>query len=332
MDLGLVVLTGGNDLAHLAGAANPAPERDATEARILDHAARARPPGARRVPRAAADGRADRRHAAPASPATSVSRTRSRSIDDTRWPLRDGRVVNSFHDWGIERDAIGPARTARRRARRHGRGGVPRVAPAGVRDVAPGTGTQGPRRRRPGPRPPRTRDACARSSSRPVKARGCGRTPSTAPSASSRWPASRSSHGRPTRCDAAVSTTSPSSRDTAPTRSRRSATRPCTTRATPRRTWSRASCARGRCSTDPTTSIVCYGDLVYEPRHVGRSPRARRPVAIDGRPRVASPVGAAHGRPAAGRGDAAPRRAREPGRARAEARRATTTSRPSTWA
>src|SRR6478752_4151957 len=39
MDLGLVVLTGGNDLTHLAGAANPAPERDATEARILDHAA-----------------------------------------------------------------------------------------------------------------------------------------------------------------------------------------------------------------------------------------------------------------------------------------------------
>ena len=33
-----LVLTGGNDLAHLPGAQNPAPERDATERALLDHA------------------------------------------------------------------------------------------------------------------------------------------------------------------------------------------------------------------------------------------------------------------------------------------------------
>ena len=39
-ELGAFVLTGGNDLAHLPDAANPAPERDATEAAILDYATR----------------------------------------------------------------------------------------------------------------------------------------------------------------------------------------------------------------------------------------------------------------------------------------------------
>ena len=186
--------------------------------------------------------------------------------------------------------------------------------------MAPGTGTQGRRRRRPGPRPPRTRDACEQSSSRRVKARGCGRTPSTAPSVSSRWPGGPSSPGRPTRCDAAVSTTSRSSPDTAPTRSRRSATRPCTT---PRYAETNMV-ASLMCARDAARRIDRRRRLLRRPRlrsapHRGarREPGARRDHR---RPRVASPVGAAHGRPAAGRGDAAHRRARQRRRARAEAR------------
>jgi gamma-glutamyl-gamma-aminobutyrate hydrolase PuuD len=106
MELALVVLTGGNDLARLPGASNPAPERDATEARLLDHAAAVGLPvlGACRGMQmmiahgggtlTRVDGHVRSPHAL-------------ELVDDTCWPIRSGRVVNSFHDWGVERVALG---------------------------------------------------------------------------------------------------------------------------------------------------------------------------------------------------------------------------------
>lgn len=104
-ELGAFVLTGGNDLAHLPDGVNPAPERDATEAAILDYATRTGCPvlavcrgmqmlvvhsGGGLVPVVGHVGGA---HALEkqASP----------------WPLRNGRV-NSFHDWGVGPDGVGP--------------------------------------------------------------------------------------------------------------------------------------------------------------------------------------------------------------------------------
>jgi N5-(cytidine 5'-diphosphoramidyl)-L-glutamine hydrolase len=106
MDLALLILTGGNDLAHLPGASNPASERDATETRLLDHATTRGLPvlGACRgmqmmVAHAAGtleriDGHVRNPHPIDV-------------LESKDWPLRDGRIVNSFHDWGAGRDALG---------------------------------------------------------------------------------------------------------------------------------------------------------------------------------------------------------------------------------
>lgn len=99
------VLTGGNDLAHLRSAANPAPERDATEAAVLDFATRhARPVLAvcrgMQMLVAHAGGSlkpVDGHVAAPHALEKRVS----------PWPLRSG-TVNSFHDWGVGADGVGP--------------------------------------------------------------------------------------------------------------------------------------------------------------------------------------------------------------------------------
>lgn len=98
------VLTGGNDLAHLPAAANPAPERDATEAILLEYATR--------------NGR----------PVLAVCRGMQMLVAHTGgslvpvvghvaaphplekrvspWPLRSG-TVNSYHDWGVGADGVG---------------------------------------------------------------------------------------------------------------------------------------------------------------------------------------------------------------------------------
>lgn len=106
MDLALIILTGGNDLAHLPGASNPAPERDATEARLLDHATAVGLPvlgvcRGMQMMVAHTGGVLTRVDGHVRSPHT------LELLDDTYWPIRDGRVVNSFHDWGVERGALG---------------------------------------------------------------------------------------------------------------------------------------------------------------------------------------------------------------------------------
>jgi N5-(cytidine 5'-diphosphoramidyl)-L-glutamine hydrolase len=106
MDLALIVLTGGNDLACLPGGSNPAPERDATEARILDHAIAVGLPvlgvcRGMQMMIAHAGGTLTRVGGHVRAPHT------IELLDDARWPIRDGRIVNSFHDWGVERDSLG---------------------------------------------------------------------------------------------------------------------------------------------------------------------------------------------------------------------------------
>lgn len=107
LDPALLVLTGGNDLAHLPEPSVPAPERDRTEAALLD-AATARSTPVLGVCRGLqlmvehTGGKLNRvdGHVRAPHPITVV---------DPTWPLRDGRVVNSFHEWGVTRDALGDA-------------------------------------------------------------------------------------------------------------------------------------------------------------------------------------------------------------------------------
>ena len=105
-DLGVdaLVLTGGNDLAHLPGAQHAAPERDATERALLTHARDAGLPvlavcrgmqmlvdfwgGA--VTRV--EGHVAQPHAIEVAP-------------DAAWSLRAG-PVNSFHDWGVAASGV----------------------------------------------------------------------------------------------------------------------------------------------------------------------------------------------------------------------------------
>jgi putative glutamine amidotransferase len=104
LDVDALVLTGGNDLAHLPGARNTAPERDATERALL----------------------ADARNAG--RPVLAVCRGMQMLVDfwggavtrvdghvacrhdieiraGASWPLRRG-PVNSFHDWGVAADGV----------------------------------------------------------------------------------------------------------------------------------------------------------------------------------------------------------------------------------
>lgn len=103
-DLHGFILTGGNDLSHLPGASRPAPERDRTEAAILDYAQERRLPvfgvcrgfqmmnkylGGTLHP---VKGHVSKRHQA-----SSIS-------DRTVFSLYS--EVNSFHDWGLLPDDL----------------------------------------------------------------------------------------------------------------------------------------------------------------------------------------------------------------------------------
>ena len=105
-DPALIVLTGGNDLAHLVDGPDAAPERDRTEALMLEHASAEAIPllavcrglqlivdsgGGALVP---VEGHVAQDHAITTHPAAA------------NWPIRDGRSVNSFHNWGVEPSAI----------------------------------------------------------------------------------------------------------------------------------------------------------------------------------------------------------------------------------
>jgi putative glutamine amidotransferase len=103
----LLVITGGNDLAHLPEPSQPAPERDATEAALLDAATASGLPvlGVCRglqllVDRTGGRLRRVEGHVRAPHPVSVV--------EAAPWPLRDGRVVNSFHGWGVAPDALGP--------------------------------------------------------------------------------------------------------------------------------------------------------------------------------------------------------------------------------
>jgi N5-(cytidine 5'-diphosphoramidyl)-L-glutamine hydrolase len=107
LDLALVILTGGNDLEALAGAKNTAPERDLVEQTLLEAAARRRLPvlGVCRGLQAMVHhgGGTLRRvegHVATSHPIELVSKG--------DWPIRAGRVVNSFHEWAVTPGELGP--------------------------------------------------------------------------------------------------------------------------------------------------------------------------------------------------------------------------------
>ena len=108
-ELGLsgVILTGGNDLGHLPGTKNAAPERDAFETKLLDCCAARRIPvlgvcrglqmmvahGGGQVTRV--DGHVATRHA------ISV-------VNGAGLPITDRPEVNSYHGFGVRPDGLGP--------------------------------------------------------------------------------------------------------------------------------------------------------------------------------------------------------------------------------
>lgn len=107
MALDGIILSGGNDLAHLPGGADAAPERDATEAALLDYARAEQLPvlgvcrgmqslshylGGTLVP---VTGHAGTRHAVQATDEAQLLRSYG------------GSTVNSFHDWGVPAHGLG---------------------------------------------------------------------------------------------------------------------------------------------------------------------------------------------------------------------------------
>lgn len=104
LDVVAVILSGGNDLAHLDGARDVAPERDALERTLVQHATRTRLPvlgvcrGLQHLVSiwggtlARVEGH--------------VARPHDLIAVDGRLPLRRG-PVNSFHDWGVPAEGSG---------------------------------------------------------------------------------------------------------------------------------------------------------------------------------------------------------------------------------
>ena len=102
--LDALVLTGGNDLAHLPGARNAAPERDATERSLLELAVTDGLPvlAVCRGMQMLVEfwgGALTRVEGHVARPHEIIA------VNGTRWSLRSG-PVNSFHDWGVARIGV----------------------------------------------------------------------------------------------------------------------------------------------------------------------------------------------------------------------------------
>jgi len=108
-DLGLegVILTGGNDPGHLPGAENAAPERDAFERKLLDCC------GGRGIPVLGVCRGMQMmvaHHGGEIVPVAGHVGT-SHSImvrSGSTMPLGDRAVVNSYHDFGVYPDRLGP--------------------------------------------------------------------------------------------------------------------------------------------------------------------------------------------------------------------------------
>ncbi|MBM3675015.1 MAG: hypothetical protein FJW88_08665 [Actinobacteria bacterium] len=104
LELDLVVFSGGNDLASVPGAVGAAPERDATEARLLDHLRAQRRPAlgvcrGLQLMNERAGGELVRVEG-------HAGTTHGIAVRDDRWPLRRG-PVRSFHDWGVTEAGLG---------------------------------------------------------------------------------------------------------------------------------------------------------------------------------------------------------------------------------
>ena len=100
------VLTGGNDLGHLAGARDPAPDRDALERRVIDLAA------ARELPLLGVCRGFQMlvtHYGGTLSPVTGHAGTTHPLVARARpsAPLGERDAVNSFHDFGVREDAVG---------------------------------------------------------------------------------------------------------------------------------------------------------------------------------------------------------------------------------
>jgi N5-(cytidine 5'-diphosphoramidyl)-L-glutamine hydrolase len=104
LELDAIVLTGGNDLAHLDGATNAAPERDATERALLTDATECGRPVL-----AVCRGMQMLVSFWGGTPSRVIGHVGvPHEIDSvfSPWRLRAG-PVNSFHDWGIAADGVG---------------------------------------------------------------------------------------------------------------------------------------------------------------------------------------------------------------------------------
>jgi N5-(cytidine 5'-diphosphoramidyl)-L-glutamine hydrolase len=107
--LGGLILSGGNDIAHLPTASRPAPERDRTEAALLAAAAAAKLPvlGVCRglqLMNLHLGGRLERL-AGHVAVRHQLHACEGSALD---WPLADLPDVNSFHEWAIPRAALAP--------------------------------------------------------------------------------------------------------------------------------------------------------------------------------------------------------------------------------
>ncbi len=101
-----IILTGGNDLVHLPGAGDTAPERDSLEHRLIDLAA------VRRLPLLGVCRGLQilvHHHGGTLSPVTNHVGTTHRITvrSDVDIPLTDRDEVNSFHNFGVREDDIG---------------------------------------------------------------------------------------------------------------------------------------------------------------------------------------------------------------------------------